>query len=232
MPEIQRQWRSLSGRLYFEVSITGASATSVEDETRGLIAAALHEMNVAGFDPGHIMRSRLWCRDATARREASDIRRAALVENLRASSASFIDAGRMPAGSNVRFDLLAVNSDRNGSRKIIREYDPPIAPPMFASLGDLVFLSGITDEAPHFHTQVAHVRDYVETGLKAAGVALRDTIMFDAYVAKSVDIAAAAERIHEHFADASCALNLHSVSGFSAPAKLLEIEITVQRGGA
>lgn len=229
MPEIMRQWHSLHDQIFFEVSVTATPGSETQAQARAAIEVALKEIHIAGFDPGHIMRSRLWCRDANSRRAASDVRRDMLTGDLRAASASFIDADGLPPGADVRASLLACSANRQGSRKSVREYEPAITPPMFAALGELVFLSGNTDESPHFHTQVAQIRGKIDASLAAAGASLRDAIAFDAHVARRIDMAAAIERIHAQFAEAPCALTLHSVDGFSAPAKLLEIEITALR---
>lgn len=229
MAEIQRQWRSLNGLYLFEVSVCGGATGSVERQTQEAIAVALNEVRIAGFDTTHVMRSRLWCRDASSRRIASDIRREMLTGELRCASASFHDAARLPPGADVRFDLIAIAADRHGSHKSVREYDPAITPPMLASLGRAVFLSGKTDEAPHFHVQVAHIRAKIDAALQAAGAQLADTVIFDVYAARSIDMAMAVQHVHEHFTGVTCPLTLHSVEGFSAPAKRLEIEVTALR---
>lgn len=227
--DIQRQWRSLNGLLLFEICVCSATAGGAEHQTREAINEALKEARIAGFDPSHVMRSRLWCRDASSRRIASDVRREMLTGELRAASASFFDAARLPPGADVRFDLVAISADREGSRKIIHEYEPAITPPMLAALGTAVFLSGNTDEAPHFHVQAAHIRAKIDTALQSAGAQLADAVIFDAYIAGSIDMAIAVQHIHEHFAEVKCPLTLHHVEGFSAPAKRLEIEITAMR---
>ena len=226
---IQRQWRQAGARMLFEVSVTGLPAGDVESETRVAIETALHEIRTAGFDPGHLARSRLWCRDATSRRAASDVRRDMLVGPLRSASASFFDAERLPAGSNVRIDMIAVAADVAASVKSVREYEPAIAPPMYVAWPDVVFLSGNTDESPHFHTQVAMIREKIDKSLQAANASLVDACACSVYLAKSIETSAAFERLAHHFGDLGCAIDLHTVEGYSAPAKRVEIEITALR---
>lgn len=227
---MQRQWWQLGGRTVYEVSVTGTASASVETETRHAIETALQDIHTAGFDSGHLVRSRLWCRDAGSRRAASDVRRDMLTGPLRSASASFFDAERLPAGAHVRIDMIVVSADAAGSVKTICEYQPAIAPPMFAAFPDLVFLSGNTDESPHFHTQLEKIRGKVDAALHAANSSLAQALACSVYVAKSIDTSAAFERLAQHFPDLPCAIDLHTVDGYSAPAKLVEIELTARRG--
>jgi hypothetical protein len=130
---IAHSWISAHGRELFRVTAVGRRAASVEDETRACIEAAFAAIREVGLPLEHIVRSRLWARDADARRRASDTRRAALAGPLRGASASLIAPARLPGDANVTIDLIVLCAGTPTAEKTIAEYDPPVAPPEFVS---------------------------------------------------------------------------------------------------
>jgi enamine deaminase RidA (YjgF/YER057c/UK114 family) len=171
------------------------------------------------------VRSRLFARDREARSRASDRRRVLLVGARRASSSSFCDAERLALDARMSIDLVAMRP-RDGDAKIVREYEPAIAPPMFVTLDGLVFLSGVTDTTPGLPAQILAIRRSIEASLEAAGARLSAAGLVSVFLAKEEDPGHALRLIDEAFGPMECPLTLSSVEGYSAPQKRVEIEIT------
>lgn len=220
---VSRLWRAAGDRELFQVSVAGAGGGDLAAQSRAAIETALDEIGKAGFVAGHIVRSRLWARDAAARTAASDVRRALLAGDKRGGSASFFDPERMAAGSDMAIDILALRAPADARKRVV-EYDPPIAPPLFVALDGMVFLSGNTDISPAFADQVARIGGKIERALGQAGAAVPQVVALSAFVAKSVDPAAARAAIAQRLPGLACPIEIASVAGFSAPEKLIEIE--------
>ncbi|MDB5651449.1 MAG: hypothetical protein JWL62_2969 [Hyphomicrobiales bacterium] len=223
---IERQWSSLGARDLFHVSVSGHAEGSLEDETDRAIATAIAEIEAAGFSSGHIVRSRLFARDREARSRASDRRRALLVGTLRGSSSSFCDAERLSPDARMSIDLVAMRPRHGEARKIVREYEPAIAPPMFVMLDGLVFLSGITDITPGLPMQIDTIRNSVERSLRQAGTHLGAARLMSVFLAKGEDPQHARALIDAAFGTIACPFTLSSVEAYSAPQKRIEIEVT------
>ena len=103
---------NLGGREHLLVSVTGDGTGSIAEESRRAMEKALALIRDAGYAPGCLVRSRLFARDANARRIASDLRVEMLTGDLRAASSSYIDPARLPPGVNVAVDLVAVRARR------------------------------------------------------------------------------------------------------------------------
>lgn len=217
----------LGEREHLMVSVAGRGGASVADEARSAIEAALGLVSGAGFSSWRLVRSRLFARDADARRIASDLRVDMLEGELRAASSSYIDPARLPEESNVAVDLVAVRAPAD-ARKIMREYDPPIAPPMFVSVGDMVYVSGCTDISDGFETQFANVRSNIGRNLSAAGASWNNVVGVSAFVSRKIDADEAWRRLSALFPDLKNSLSLSPVDGYSAPEKLIEIETTAK----
>ncbi|MBX9759712.1 MAG: hypothetical protein K2Y29_13135, partial [Beijerinckiaceae bacterium] len=98
---------NLGGREHLLVSVTGEPGGDIATEARRAMEAALALLAEAGYTRGQLVRSRLFARDANARRIASDLRVEMLKGDLRSASSSYIDPARLPAGANVAVDLVA-----------------------------------------------------------------------------------------------------------------------------
>jgi enamine deaminase RidA (YjgF/YER057c/UK114 family) len=206
----------------------GDGAGSIEEESRAALTRAIAEVERAGFSREMVARSRLFARDTPARQGASDVRRATLVGDLRGGSSSFSDAERLPKGSRVIMELTAIRPLSAGAKKVVREYDPPIAPPMFATFDGLVILSGNTDVSETFEAQLDVIRGKVDASLKTAGSSLDKAVALSAFMSRKVDFDKGRKTILEKFAPAKCPLVLTTVEGYSAPEKLIEIEVTAR----
>lgn len=219
---------NLGRRDHLLVSVIG-SGGSVAVEARAAMTAALALIETSGFSTSHLVRSRLFARDANARRIASDLRVEMLKGPLRAASSSYIDPARLPDNANVCVDLVAVRAPAHET-KSVREYEPVIAPPMFVSVGGMVYVSGCTDVSEGFDAQIANVRKYIARNLEAAGARWSDVVGVSAHVSRTVEVGEAWGKLNRLFPDLAGPLSLSPVDGYSAPEKLIEIEATARLG--
>lgn len=208
---------NLAGCEHVHVTVAGQDARRALDDALALLEGA-------GASPAHLVRSRLFARDGKLRRAASDLRLELLAGAVRAASSSYIDPSRLPEGANVAFDLVA----RRGAsgEKIVREYEPRIAPPMFVALGGRVYLSGVTDVSEGFPSQLEAIRARVAQSLGEAGTRPDRIAHIAAHVSREVDLDAAWRAIVRAFEAPGAAFTLTQVDGYSAPEKRVEIETT------
>ena len=218
-------WTLVDGRELFRVTVAGGRAATVEAETKGCLEAAFAAIRQAGLPLEHIVRSRLWTRDADVRRRASDTRRAELGGRLRGASASLIAPARLPDGASMMIDLVALRAGAT-TEKTIAEYDPPIAPPQFVTLDGMVFLSGNTSTAPGLGTQLTRIGGQIHASLGKARATWGSVVHVSAFVSETLDQDGARRQIRERFPELACPFEMTSVAGFSAPEKLVEIEVT------
>lgn len=219
---------NLGGREHLLVSVAGDPGADIQAQARGAMDKAIALIVAAGYAPGHIVRSRIFARDATSRRAASDLRLEILKGDLRAASSSYIDPGRLPGGCDVAVDLVAARAP-SSSRKLVKEYEPRIAPPMFVALDGLIYVSGCTDTSEGFAAQLANVRSYVTKNLEAAGAGWGDIVAVSAHVSRKVNGADAWRSFSALFPGMNGPISISPVDGYSAPEKLLEIEATAKQ---
>ncbi len=220
---IQRKWSMLAGARAFNVKVGAGSGGNAPESFRAAFDHATEECAAAGFGAHQIVRSRLWARDASTRQVASNIRLEALAGEKRAASASFIAPERLGEGIDMIADITVIDAT---GEKIVREYEPRIAPPMYVALGDHVFLSGNTDISVSFDAQIERICANIANSLDAAHANWSDIVNTDAYVSIKVDARMAWKLISSRF---PCAIAMTSVQGYSAPEKLVEIEVTTKR---
>ena len=218
---IQRNWSRLAGFEIFEVAIAGRVSTDAD--LAPLYAAALAEADASGIASPKAARNRIWTRDAAMRRRASDARLIAFSGDRRGASASFVAPERLPDGIDLVIDLLAIGG---APAKRVVEYEPRIAPPRFVAFGDLVFLSGNTDVSPAFDAQLDVICRNIGESLAIAGARWRDIVRVDVFHHKSLDGAKTRAAVNARFPTSA---RFTTVEGYSAPEKLIEIEVTARK---
>lgn len=218
---------NLAGCEHAHVTVAGQPAADVVEEARAAFAQALDLLASVGARREHLVRSRLFARDAAGRRAASDVRLSVLAGDLRAASSSYIDDARIPPQANVVVDLVARLGQPAGP-KSVREYEPRIAPPMFVALDGVVHLSGVTDINDGFDTQLTNIRANVDASLAAAGATFANVTHIAAHVSRKVALLDAWRAITTRFAAPGATFTLSHVDGYSAPEKLVEIETTAR----
>ena len=216
-----------AGREHLHVTVFGGSAASATDDVRAALEEAVEIVKADGFDPRHIVRSRIFARDRALRQIAGDLRLEVLAGALRGASSSYIDPDRLPGGAALRVDLVALRAP-SGAMKRVHEYDPVIAPPMFATLDGMVYLSGMTDTSPGFEAQLARIAGKIAAGLSQAGTTHEHVVAVNAFVARSVNMDDALASVTEVFPRFDGPLTLSPVEGFTTPEKRIEIETTAR----
>lgn len=218
----------LGRRELLHVSVAGEPGQSIEVQSRRAIERAVTEIEKAGIGAGRIVRSRLWARDAAARATASNVRLEVLAGNRRAASSSFIDPERLPAGVGMAIDLYALSSGSAAAAKLIREYDPPIAPPQFVLLDDLLVLSGDTDRSPGLGQQMASIRAKLDATLAAGGGSWERVVSVAVFLARRLPPGAGRQAFEACFPFTHCQRTFTVVDGYSNAEKLVEIEVAAE----
>jgi enamine deaminase RidA (YjgF/YER057c/UK114 family) len=227
---IYQQRLLIAGREHLFVSVASSPGGSEEAQSERAIRDGLALIEAEGFRTAHLVRSRLFAQDAHLRRVASDLRVATLTGDLRSASSSYIDPRRLPSDSIMAIELLALRA-APGASKTAREYDPPIAPPMFVALDGMIYLSGVTDVSASFQTQVANIGASIGRNLAAAGASAGDVVAVSAYASSRIEADDAWGAVAGLFPGRPEGFSLSSVEGYSAPQKLLEVETTARRPG-
>jgi len=217
----------LAGREHVLISLCGTPAASLAEEVRAVLTDAVTLIATEGFDPRHIVRSRIFARDTAVRQVAGDIRLQVLAGDLRGASSSYIDPDRLPARSSLRVDLVAQRAAPDAV-KHVEEYDPVIAPPMFVTLDGMVYLSGMTDTAPGFDAQLERIATKVGDGLTGAGAGWGRVVGVRAYAHRSVSMSRAWSAVTGIYPGFGGPLTLTPVAGFTTPEKRIEIETTAR----
>jgi enamine deaminase RidA (YjgF/YER057c/UK114 family) len=223
---IHRVWSSIGSKTLLQVTASGTAQSTIEKESKATISAAIAEIGQMGAKPEHIVRSRIWARNSTVRRIASDVRRTMLLGSMRAASSSYSDAERLHDGCNMAIDLTVLCSVSRGAKKTVVEYAPVIAPPMYVTLDGMLFLSGNTDGSPNYQGQIATIRNKIGDVLSGAGSNWQRLALITVFVSKQLDPHVARSAIAAHFSGAPCPLVVSAVDGFSSPEKLVEVEVT------
>lgn len=218
--------RILAGREFLHVSVAGQPAQSPRQESRKAIEDALAAISDAGFSTQALIRSRLFARDAQLRRIASDVRLETLVGPLRSASSSYVDARRLPPQSSMSIDLVAMRANAD-AQKLVREYEPQIAPPMFVTLDGMAYLSGVTDMSDDFDAQLVCIRDTIKQSVQLAGGDVGAIVNIDAHISRAVNVDHAWRAIGSLFPAYNASISLTQVDGYSAPQKLVELETTL-----
>lgn len=221
--------QTLAGREFLHVTVAGIAAETAQKEARTAIEAALTAIEAAGFSSKNLVRSRLFARDAQVRRIASDVRLEVLTGALRSASSSYVDARRLPVGSSMCVDLVALRVGSHAAKQV-REYIPHIAPPMFVTVDGCAFLSGVTDMSDRFEDQLVCIRDTILNSVAQAGGTTSGIVNIDAHIARTLDADHAWAAISALFPGSNARISLTQVDGYSAPQKLVELETTLVLG--
>ena len=221
-----------SKRELLHVAVAGTAGQATEAQSRDAIARAVAEVELAGIPAGHIVRSRLWGRDAEARQIASNVRLEILGGLRRGASSSFVDGERLPAGIAMMIELYALRSGTPADAKKIVEYAPPIAPPMLVVLDGLLVLSGDTDRSDGIEAQMASIRGKLDASLAAGGGRWDQVVSMSVFMAKRLAPGFGRAALSASFPGIGCPVTISTVDGYSHPETLVEIEVTADLGKA
>jgi hypothetical protein len=114
----------------------------------------------------------------------------------------------------MSIDLVAMRANAD-AQKLVREYEPQIAPPMFVTLDGMAYLSGVTDMSDDFDAQLVCIRDTIKQSVQLAGGDVGAIVNIDAHISRAVNVDHAWRAIGSLF------------PAYSAPQKLVELETTL-----
>lgn len=204
----------------------GGSAAEQGAEVFDMARAALHERGLSLSDT---VRSRVFGVDRPARDAVSAARAQALRGDDRAASSSYIAPKLVAPGALVALDLIAVRP-RPGVRRSIAEYAPPKQPICFVALGPLLVLSGNTSQLPTLREQLRQdilprVAAYLDEGASSwRRIAEISCFLHESQAPE--ELRACFENFAQPFPPR---FEVRFVEGFSAPDKLVEVEVTAER---
>lgn len=217
-------------REFVELSCEGNGHGSAADEAQAIFRVMSNELQHFGLSLDHVIRTRLWGRDRASRDAGSDVRFATLSGTARAASSSYIAPERFdsPRG-RVALDLVALKTAAPPD-KAIRENDPPRMPIRYMTVGDLVILSGMTNQQPTLDAQLADIMPRIGAALQEAGSGWNKVALMSGYLHRSQSPEALKACIAKWTGGVLPArLEIGFADGYSAPDKLIEIETTATR---
>jgi hypothetical protein len=179
-----------------------------------------------------VVRTRLLAATREGRDAASKVRFRRFSGPARCATSSYIDTILFPTGDGVRMEGRALEGA--GDTKIAVEYEPLQPPCRYVSTGDLVFLSGFTSTRPRFAEQLDDIRPRIAETIEMASARLGRPvrpIAGSAYVHLDVDPGPEATLL-ERLGLARVPLTIGRAEGYSAPGKLIEVEVDAAAGSA
>ncbi len=217
-------------REFVELSCEGDGHGTAAEEAHAIFHRMSNELGHFGLSLDHVIRTRLWGRDRASRDAGSDVRFATLSGGARAASSSYIAPERFATlNGRVALDLVALRTS-SPPAKTIRENDPPRMPIRYMTIGDLVILSGMTNQQPGLDAQLADIMPRVGAALSEAGSGWNKVALMSGYLHRSQQPEALRAGIVKWTGGALPArLEIGFADGYSAPDKLIEIETTALR---
>ncbi len=217
------------GHEFIVLSGEAPAAGDAGTQTRALFGHFSEALSRHGLSLADTVRSRLFSRDRATRDLGSSVRVEVLSGPARCATSSYIAPARLASGADIAMDLIALRP-RPGLEKKIRENDPPRTPCRYLTCGPLMILSGQTCTDPGLETQVAgdilpRIKGYLAEAnsswdqVAEANCYLHESQTPDAMRALFERVAG---RLPPRFA-------CHRVAGYSAPGKLVEVEVTALR---
>ena len=192
-----------------------------------LLARFDKELRGLGLSLDSTVRTRLWGRDREARDLGSRERVKVLSGAARSASSSFIAPDHFDSAANVAIDLVALRPSAATAAKALVEYDPPIVPLRYLVWGGTAFLSGVTWEHGSLDDQLDNILPRIGDSLSAAGSSWAKAIRMSCFLHRGQTIEALRSALAARLGDdLPRAAEFAFVDGYSAPGKLIEIELT------
>ena len=216
------QWNN---REFVALSGEGRGATAGE-QMKELLERFDATLKEAGLSIENTVRTRLWARDRESRTESSAERVKGLSGKARSVSSSYIAPSHLDSGANVALDLIAMRPAAGDAAKILKEYEPPIAPLRYLNWGPLTFLSGVTAEEGKLADQVADILPRIEGSLVEAGSSWDQVVQVSFFLHREEDPREFLRLFREHVSADIPTPEYSFADGYSALGKLVEIEVT------
>jgi enamine deaminase RidA (YjgF/YER057c/UK114 family) len=207
------------------VSVRAGVGTSGADDLEAMLGAVRAALDEHGLGLADVVRTRLHAATRAARDAASRVRFRHLAGPARCATSSYIDPSRFSGGDGAALWLLALEGARVD--KVVVEYEPAQPPCRFVASGGLVFLSGVTSSDPTFDDQLARIAARIGETLAIAGERLGAPVRpsaVQAWVHRDLAPSALAD-LGERLALGGVPLAMERCDGYSAPGKLIEVEV-------
>ena len=214
---------------FVEIRCEARRGATAAEQGEDVFNQARTALAVHGLTLAHTLRSRVFGVDRAARDAVSQSRFAALAGESRAASSSYIAPKLFSSDALVALELIAARP-RAGIAKIIRAYDPPKAPICSISFGALLVLSGNTSELPTLARQLGEdILPRIGQYLAEAGSSWECVAQICCYLHESQNPAALMDRFRAGKIPLPPRFEVQFVEGYSAPGKLVEVEVTALR---
>lgn len=214
------------GREFISLSGEGRKGINPAEEIQELLKCFEAELKGMSLSFDNTVRTRLWGRDSESRRLGSAQRGKVLMGRARSSSSSFFAPNYFDSQAHVALDLIATKPSGAGIEKILREYDPPVAPLRFLIYDSIIFLSGVTAIGPSLDDQISKIINTISDSLFEAGSSWDKVVKASFFLHSSQDY----NKLTEHFQRKVKAIipqtEYFFVNGYAAEGNLLEIEVT------
>lgn len=204
-----------------------SSAPEDLDALLDLVEAALARQAMGLAD---VVRTRLVTSTRAGRDAASRVRFRRLSGPARCATSSYIEPRAFRGSDGVRLDVWAIPGA--GSAKIAVEYDPPQPPCRYVAVGSEVFLSGVTSFAEPFDVQVTEIAQRLADNLAHAAARLGRPVTptrLTPWVHRSLT-AVQLRDLPARLGLPGLTPDIRRCDGYSAPGKLLEIEVDTVSG--
>jgi enamine deaminase RidA (YjgF/YER057c/UK114 family) len=217
------------GQEFIVLSAEAPAGGDAAADTQALFATFGAALALHGLTLADTVRSRLYGRDRATRDAGSNVRANVLSGPARCATSSYIAPSRLLPGTDIAMDLIALRP-RPGLEKKIRENNPPRTPCRYLTCGPLMILSGQTCTDPTLEAQVAgDILPRITRYLGEAGSGWEQVAEANCFLHESES----ADHMRALFLRTAKALPprfaCHRVAGYSAPGKLVEIEVTATR---
>lgn len=133
------------GQEFVHLSWEGNGEGTVEDETQELFVRFARHLKPFGLTLDHTVRSRMWAKDMETWTAGVHERVRILKGPARSVSSSHVWPGRLSGKARISVDMMAMSPPKDGSQKVLQEYEPQTIVLRRMNWGGLLFLSGVTD---------------------------------------------------------------------------------------
>ena len=217
---LEREFISLSGEARKDINPA--------EEIQELLQSFEAELKSMSLSFDNTVRTRLWGRDSDSRRLGSAQRGKVFTGRARSSSSSFFEPNYFDSQAHVALDLLVMRPSGAGIEKLLREYDPPVAPLRFLIYDSIVFLSGVTAIGPSLGDQVSKIITASSNSLFEAKSSWDKVVKTSFFLHSSQDY----NELREHFKKKVKVTIPQTeylfVNGYAGEGNLLEIEVTAR----
>lgn len=217
------------GHEWVALRMEGTARLPVEEQTKEIFEQLDAALHTHGMSLANTMRTRLWGRDRESRDGGSRVRAAILSGGNRSASSSFISSDYLDSDGNVAVELWAMRGNQGGDKKFV-EYEPPIVPVRYVETESVVAFSGVTSVVATLEAQIEEILDAIESSLALAGARWEDAAIISCHLHRSEPLEQLRSLLAPIARRTGPIFEYGWADGYSSPGKLIEIEVTAQRG--